>query len=147
MAITTQLSPKVRALIKTYDSDQEKADLLASFDMAEIKLMPLPPVNIMVAKWIRRTAGSLVTSEQTQKEDGFQSKVGLVLKVGPLAFKNDDRHDWAGFVPKVGDWVLYHYSDGNDFDYQIKGSFDRVKCKMITEGDVQAILPRPDFAY
>lgn len=148
MAITTPpLSPKVRSLIKTYDSEHERSELLAQFDMEEMGAIHLPPVRIVVAKWVRTSAGSIVMAEQTKKEDRFQSKVGLILAIGDLAFVDDDRHDWAGFKPKVGDWVLYHFSDGNDFDYSPKGTFDRLPCKMISEGDVQAILPRPDFAY
>lgn len=153
----TLISPKVKEhlalhqaqkAVKTLlDSEAEKQALLAQFDMEELDRTELLAGRILVAKFIRTNIGKIITSTQTQNEDKFQAKVGLVLKLGPLAFENDDNHDWKGQRAKVGDWILFFYGDGHDFDYSGPTSHDRVPCKVITEGDVQMILTRPDFAY
>lgn len=103
--------------------------------------------RILVAKFIREKDGSIIVSEQTQKEDEFQGKVGLVLGVGPLAYKEDTEGEWGGQTVKVGDWVMYRASSGIDFDLRPVGSPTRVKCKWLFEGQVDAVIPRPDFAY
>ena len=54
--------------------------------------------QILVAIYIRPevTQGGIYLADQTIKEDEYQGKCGLVLKSGPLAFKSDDRNDFAG---------------------------------------------------
>lgn len=147
MAMPESLAAKAKALIPTFDPEVERRALMDQIDMDELDRTQLIAGRVLIAKFIRKNIGRIITSSQTQKEDGFQGKVGLVLKLGPLAFTNDDNHNWHGQCPKVGDWVLFFYGDGHDFDYSVAGSHDRVPCKVITEADVQMILTRPDFAY
>jgi hypothetical protein len=103
--------------------------------------------RVLVAKWIRKKVGSILLSAKTQVEDGFQGKVGLVLKVGPLAFRDDDHHDWAGQTAKAGDWIQFNYSSGSDFDHYPAGSTEPVRCKILDESEIQMIIQRPDFAF
>lgn len=103
--------------------------------------------NILVAKWIRNKEGSIELTDLTKAEDKWQGKVGLVLAVGPQAYKEDETHDWAGQSVKVGDWVQYRASDGEDFDMRPLHSFKGVPCSWLKEGDIKVILNRPDFAY
>jgi hypothetical protein len=134
-------------MIPKFDSDAEKARIMGQFNMEEINAIPLFGARIIVAKWIRNQVRGVLMSEQTRREDGFQGKVGLVLRVGPLAFQDDDRHDWCGLSAKVGDWAVYSYSSGTDWDYSPSGPFERIPCKTLTENDIDFIVPRPDFAY
>src|SRR5262245_48416119 len=52
------------------------------------------------------------TSDRALEEERFQGKVGLVLKVGPLAFKDDTVAKFGGVTVKPGDWVVFRPSDG-----------------------------------
>ena len=52
-------------------------------------------------------------------EDKFQGKVGLVVKMGPLAFKDDETHKFGNVVPKVGDWVLINVNEAFSFDVPV----------------------------
>jgi hypothetical protein len=75
----------------------------------------------------RRSAGGIIvpiTANSTASEDKFQGKVGLVMAMGPIAFKADDTHDWGSpnDVPKVGDWVLVNVSQTYSFDLPVYGT-------------------------
>lgn len=69
--------------------------------------------QILVGTYVRPeiTKGGIIRPNENVKEDEFQGKVGLVLKVGPSAFKSDDE-DFLGQNVEVGDWVVYRASDG-----------------------------------
>ncbi len=133
--------------VPKFDPDGEKEAILSRFDLNDIAAADVFGNRILVAKWIRENVGSIRLSAQTQREDRWQGKVGVVLAVGPLAFEDDNNNDWRGQRAKVGDWVLFSYGDGLDFDYSKPGSFDKVPCKLLREGEIAMILPRPDFAY
>lgn len=118
-------------------------------DLSGIKLFGN---RILVAKFERTTVGTsglLHAAPKTQLEDQYQGKVGLVLKVGPTAFVDDEAHGivWNGDSVKPGDWVFYYYADGIDMDVCPIGSTDQVHCKLLREGDVNGIVPRPDFLF
>ncbi len=69
-----------------------------------------------------RTAGNIIipeTKNGTAGEDKFQGKVGLVVKLGPIAFQDDQTHQWGGVKPKVGDWVLINVSETYSFDLPV----------------------------
>lgn len=141
------LQQKKEALRPRFDSDEEKAAILGALDVAEIDDSLLMGSRLLVAKWIRRSEGKIQLTTATRNEDKFQGKVGLVLKVGPLAFEDDATHDWRGQRARPGDWVLFGYGDGTDFDYRPAGTHDHIPCKLLGEGDIAMVIPRPDFAY
>jgi hypothetical protein len=71
-----------------------------------------------------KTAGGIILVNKeggTSSEDKFQGKVGLVMKMGPIAFKEDDFHQWGGIAPKVGDWVIVNVSQTFSFDIPVYG--------------------------
>lgn len=118
-------------------------------DLSGIKLFGN---RVLVAKFERTMVGSsgtLYAAPKTQLEDQYQGKVGLVLKVGPTAFVDDEAHGlvWNGDSVKPGDWIFYAYADGTDMDIVPIGSTDKVHCKLLREGDVNGIVPRPDFLF
>jgi co-chaperonin GroES (HSP10) len=52
-------------------------------------------------------------------EDKYQGKVGLVVKMGPVAFQEDETHKWSGVHPQVGDWVLINVNEAFSFDVPV----------------------------
>src|SRR6185437_9261531 len=76
------------------------------------KVEPLG-AQVLVAVFERpeKTAGGLILTEKTRKEDGYQGKVGLVLKAGPIAFDEDDQHRFGDRIPQEDDWVLFSVGD------------------------------------
>jgi|SRR5579863_6588721 co-chaperonin GroES (HSP10) len=69
---------------------------------------------VLVATYIEpeKTAGGIIKPDRALEENRFQGKGALVLKKGPLAFKDDGVTKFAGADIDVGDWVLVRPSDG-----------------------------------
>jgi co-chaperonin GroES (HSP10) len=103
--------------------------------------------RILVAVYIRpskiKTASGfeLELPESVRKEDEFQGKVGLVLKVGPSAFLDDEHNKFHGQQVEVGDWIVFKPSDS--WAAKIKG----VLCRHIEDSLVVARIPSPDYVY
>lgn len=104
----------------------------------------------------KKTAGGLlvpITARTTAHEDKFQGKVGLVMKMGPLAFEDDDNHRWGGVRPQVGDWVLINVSETYSFDLPVytahaarTGSPDgERRCRLVQDVYVKLIVSEEMF--
>lgn len=59
-----------------------------------------------------KTKGGIIVSHKTTDEDRFQSKTGVILKMGPRAFKDENGVWFKDVVFNVGDWIAYRASDG-----------------------------------
>lgn len=109
-------------------------------DLSELRLMG---IQVLIGVYIRpeRTKSGIFLTPKNLDEDRYQSKVGLVLKMGPSAFVDDDGKFFAGDPPKVGDWVVYRPSDG--WPITING----VLCRMFSDASVRMQIPHPDAVY
>ena len=85
----------------------------------------LPPLNasrvlVVTAPTPIKRSSILHTQGSRDKkvdEARFQGKVGLIIKVGPTAFRYDPRYprySWEGPKQGVGDWVFYRTSDSSE---------------------------------
>lgn len=83
----------------------------------------------------------LWVSDGAAKEDQYQGKVGVVLKIGPLAFRNDARNDFAEQSVKVGDWLVYRINDGFSLD------INKVHCRMIEDVHVRGRVADPSTIW
>lgn len=99
--------------------------------------------GVLVAIWQKpeRTAGGVFLTDRTRDEDVFQGKSGLVLKMGHLAFKEDEDHVWGERVPRVGDWVAYRVGDAWPL------YLGEQPCRIVRDVHVRMILRRPDVVY
>ena len=129
-----------------FDPDEERRRIFAQFpDVSTLKVFG---PRLLVAKFIRdKLSHNLAVAQNTQKEDKWQGKIGLVLAIGHLAFVSDDRNNFGDDNVAVGDWVLYEYGDGADADYQPPGTFEKVPCKFINDVDITGKVTRPDMFY
>lgn len=102
--------------------------------------------QVIVCKYLRETVGTmgLAAAEQTRMEDQYLGKVGIVLKMGPLAFKNRPGADFGGASPKIGDFVLYRQSDGHDTDIICLDGLKVRRCKVLEDADVKGVVKHPD---
>lgn len=106
------------------------------------KVRPLG-ARVLIATYMRpaKTAGGILLTEQTLDEDRWQGKVGLVVALGPLAFKEDEHHIWGDLKPKLGDWVLVNVGDTRKLD------MEKNPCRFVEDVHIQAIIDDPDVAY
>lgn len=121
------------------DHDPKQKILDKVGDLDEIQVMN---ANILVGIYIRpeKTRGGIIV-HTTQKEDEFQGKVGLVLAVGPLAFRDDETTKFGGQQLQVGDWVMFRASDGDALD--VNGQ----RCRLLQDVTVRMKIAQPDTVY
>ena len=117
-----------------------KQEIMAEVNAVVESLHPLG-AQVLVGTYIRpkMTAGGIHIPDSTQGEDIYQGKVGLVLKLGPLAFKEDDTHKWGDRVPQVGDWVMFRVGD------TFPCTLGKRAGRFVEDVDVKAILSKPDY--
>jgi co-chaperonin GroES (HSP10) len=104
--------PSLMKMVHETDPADEIMRELAE-DLANIE----PMFNqVMVATYVRpeKTKGGIILAENSgpRKEDLYQGKTGLVVKLGPTAFMDDGAVKFHGQKVAVGDWVVFRPSDG-----------------------------------
>lgn len=109
-------------------------------DLSQIEVMYS---QVLIGVYIRpkKTAGGILLTDATQDEDRFQGVAGLVLKMGPQAFKDTDDVDFQGQKAVVGDWVVIRASDG----WAI--SINKTYCRMLPDAGIKMIIPSPDVVF
>jgi co-chaperonin GroES (HSP10) len=88
-----------------------------------------------------KTAGGIIISEKTQKEDVFQGVVGYALKVGPAAFKDDEHNKFYGVKVDPGEWILYRPSD--TWMTSVNGK----ACRLIEDSKIKGRVGQPDRVW
>lgn len=96
--------------------------------------------------------GSIIRADQTKAEDRWQGKVGLVLKVGPMAFQDDAVNKFSGLTVKPGDWVVTHPTAGMEVGLGHPHKWrdqhqQRVICKVVQDVHIQMVVTDPDGVY
>ncbi len=131
----------MRAVQMVHDVDPKRE----IWDRVKGKIEDIRPLatEVVCAIYVRpeKTKSGLYLAQTVgmAKEDQYQGKVGLVLKMGPLAFTEDADHKWGGVTPKVGDWVVYRV--GDTFQFSIGDQM----CRSADESCVKMIVPQPDI--
>lgn len=94
--------------------------------------------EVLVATYMRPgvTAGGIILTDKSRDEDQWQGKVGIVLKKGPLAFKDNDRLgvSFEGQDVQPGDKIVYRVSDG--FPMEINEIF----CRMLQDTEIRLAI-------
>jgi len=131
---------------------QDPKEVLYNATAPYLKDWKIKPTALLLAMYERgknggeaKTAGGIIVPDVQHgslKEDKYQGKVGLVMKVGELAFQDDETHAWGEFKPKVGDWVVVNVGDTFSFDIP-----DDRRCRIVDEQNVRAVVPVPDTVW
>ena len=88
-----------------------------------------------------KTAGGVYIPGKALDEDQYQSKVGLVLKMGPQAFMDDGPVQFHGFTVCPGQWVVFRSSDG------LAMQIGPRKCRLMADVYIKMVLATPDLIY
>lgn len=102
--------------------------------------------NVLIATYTRpatRTAGGVVIPENVVADDRYQAGVGMVLKVGPTAFVDDEdlKIKFHGFSVGPGDWVVFRPSEG------LKFQLGKRMCRLIPDVHLKMRIAQPDDIY
>jgi co-chaperonin GroES (HSP10) len=110
--------------------------LKAVGDLSDIEVMH----NMaLTAVYLRpeTTTGGIIRPDENIREDLYQSKVGLVLKLGPNAFVDDATTSFHGQKVNVGDWVAYNV--GSSWALTIRD----VPCRLVSDSQIKLRLEKP----
>jgi len=125
------------ALYALSQSSDVKKDIIEK--VGDLSGAPLAGARVLLGIYIapEKTKGGIIRPNANVKEDVYQGTVGLVLKKGPLAFKDDAANQFGGFNPKEGEWVVYNAGDAKRV--QING----VDCRYIDDALIHQVIPDP----
>ncbi len=101
--------------------------------------------KVLLGTYIRpqKTAGGIYLTEKYIDEDIWQGKVGLIMKMGPYPFEEEDKKFFGDWKPAVGDWVLFRPSDAFSANLLSKDGHVRIidRFKLIMK------VPEPDIVW
>lgn len=109
-------------------------------DLSQIELFNN---QILVAVYIRpqKTKSGIYLTDKTTDEDRIQSKVGLLVKMGPAAFEENDDGWFKGQTFNLHDWLFFRPSDG--WSITING----VLCRILSDTQVKGRIAAPDQVW
>lgn len=118
-------NPKIA--LKTKLGDLTKIELLSNRVLVAIYIAP------------EKTKGNIIRPGQTIKEDVWQGTVGLVVKKGRTAFKDEPetKNYFHGQDVAVGDWVVFRPGDAKRI--QING----IDCRMVEDSLLDMVIEDP----
>lgn len=127
------------AVLMMHDTDPRQALLDKIGDVSDFEVFHN---QVLCAVYIapERTAGGIWRPEKNVDEDRYQSKVGLIIKMGPEAFVSNDKWSWPDDMA-VGDWVYFRTSDG--WNTTVNGHRDNL-CRQMHDNDIKGRIPHPD---
>lgn len=136
------------AVAMSHDQDPREVLLNKAGNLDDIEIFGN---DILVAIYQRpeKTKSGLILVDSTRSEDVHQGKLGLVLKVGPTAFIDENGERFRDIAP--GDWVFFRPSDGWRMTLNsLKGNYakdDIVDCRMVSDVSIRGRVSHPDLVY
>lgn len=124
----------------THEVDPAEAVIKELGDLSGIDVFH-NQVLLAVYQRPEKTKSGLYLSQQTLSEDRYQSKVGLVVKKGPIAFVSDGGGWQWPVAIEERDWVLFRPSDG--WAITVNG----ILCRMVVDTSVKGKLHSPDLVW
>lgn len=122
-------------LQKFEEKKEEKAK-----ELSDMKKLPQPTgwrLLIMPHTGIKKTKGGIHLTDKAQEEIQLTTNVGLVLKVGPDAYKDKDRFPDGPWC-KEKDWVLFAKYAGSRI--KIEGG----ELRLLNDDEVLAVIENPE---
>ena len=137
----------LRAIAQAANADPKQALLNSAGPLTDYEIFHN---LVLVATYVPpEKIGSIIMPDKTLAENRFQGKMGLVLKCGPLAFKDDTVTKFGGVEIEPGDWVLYRPSDGIELfikDYTGQAN-DGLACRLIEDTLIKGRVTDPSLIY
>lgn len=133
---------------------QLKRDILAK--IGDVSGFEIAQNEILLAIYQRpeTTSSGIIQVAQTLKEDIYQGKVGLVLRIGEhCQFDRVDPYTniQTGIPISLHDWVVVRPSDTWALDINMKSdalsSKDFVACRLVHDKDIRAKIPHPGVIW
>jgi hypothetical protein len=136
----------LRQIAEESGSDPRGAVLRAVGDISHLQVAAQ---QVVVAGFIRpeRTRGGIYRPDKSLAEDRFQGKVGLVLKVGALAFVDDGVSKFGGFKVEPGEWAVFRTSDGWENFHVADNGRDGTPIRWLVDTSIVGKTTDPERIY
>lgn len=123
-------------IYKIAESDDPKSALIdAVGDLSKISLFS---GRVLVAIYIApETVRGIIRTDTNKREDIYQGSVGLVLKKGVLAFKDDNTTSFHGQDVQPNEWVVFRPGDAKRI--QLNG----VDCRIVEDTTIDMVVSDP----
>jgi len=117
-------------------SDRELADLFPHIDT---EFEPFGHrVVVQLRRVVEKTASGIIISNGTKETEAYNGQVGLLLKVGPLAFKNRTTAEpWPeGVWAAVGDYVKVPRWGGDRWTVDLRDGMAPISIAVLSDSDL-----------
>ncbi len=84
---------------------------------------------------------TILRTDKDLQESQFQGTVGLVVKMGPLAFVDAPGASFGGAEAKIGDWVLTRPADG------LSMFINQVPCRLFEDVNILMKVEDPNIYW
>jgi hypothetical protein len=134
-----------------YDPKKFLLDRLGDFSAVEIAQN-----EVLVATYMRPelTPGGIALPWQNLKEDQYQGKVGLVIKIGNACrFVRQDPNSRItyGIPINLHDWVVYRCSDTWPLEFNARPDVldrkDFLWCRLVFDDQIRMKVPNPAMVW
>jgi co-chaperonin GroES (HSP10) len=137
------------AIAMKHDTDprlalQAQVGDVSGFEIAQNELL------IAIYRRPEKTSGGIVLPKSNLDEDLYQSKTGLVIKMGSACrcVRRDERTGVSyGIDVKVGDWIIVRPSDTLAMDVKGVGAREHTACRLVYDDRVRGRVPNPDVVW
>jgi hypothetical protein len=127
-------------MLMEHEEDPREKLLKEIGDLSQVELFNN---QLLLAVYLRpeKTKSGFYLPDQNREEDKFQSKVGLLVKMGASAFEDSDGAWFKDLEINLHDWLVVRPSDS--WSITING----VLCRVIEDSLVKMRVPHPDAAW
>ena len=98
---------------------------------------------VLIAQFIRaeKTSGGIIRPNMNVQEDVWQGKSGLVLKLGPNAFVDDEDDTFYGQKVEVGEWCVFKVGDA--WSLNVNG----YPCRLARDSSIKLKVKDPNIVF
>ena len=133
--------------------DEKEAILSKLGDLSQVQIAQN---EVLVAIYIRpeKSAGGILLTDRTRKEDNYQGKVGLVVKIGSacrFVRTNEATGVTYGVDVQLHDWIVTRPSDTWPLD--VNGGEDTsdpkafTNCRLVFDDQIRMKIPNPGMIW
>ena len=106
--------------------------------------------DVLIAVYMRpeKTKSGIILTDTMRSEDAFQGKVGLIVKMGPTCYTDENGNKFRDI--NVGDWCVFRASDGWPVTLNTNNavtSKDAIICRIITDINIRMTVSTPDLVF
>jgi hypothetical protein len=132
---------KLRQIIESQQDDPKKALLDALGDLEHSEVLHAQVLVATHAGSKYHPGTKILRTDRDLQEQQFQGSIGLVVAVGPLAFKDDGPNKFGGRTVEPGDWVLYRAADG------LQLYINEVPCRLFEDVNIKMRVQDPTIYW